>query len=192
MCYGFSTSAISWILRYLSNRTQRVFLIGSFSNVNHNKCGVMQGSSLGPLLLKKQYMPLALIKICVYVCWWFNPTRQQPQLVKSLQLQLVLEWVASNKLVLNISATKSIVFCTNHSLSSRPQLNLIMDTVAVEQVEETKLLGVTLDCKLSLSKRGVGSVRGKEMLCFFDTTLHKASSAGSCFILSWLLLCHIK
>ena len=60
----------------------------------------------------------------------------------------VLEWVASNKLVLNISKTKSIVFDTNHTLSSRPQLNLVMNAVAVEQVE-TKLLGVTLDCKLS-------------------------------------------
>ena len=68
------------------------------------------------------------------------------------ELQSVLEWVASNKLVLNIFKTKSIVFGTNHYLSSRPQLNLVMNGVAVEQVEETKLLGVTLDCKLSRSK----------------------------------------
>ena len=68
------------------------------------------------------------------------------------ELQSILEWVASNKLVLNISKTKSIVSGTNNSLSARPQLNLVMNGVAVEQVEETKLLGVTLDCKLSLSK----------------------------------------
>jgi hypothetical protein len=35
--------------------------------------------------------------------------------------QSVLEWVASNKLVLNISKTKNIVFGTNNSLSSRPE-----------------------------------------------------------------------
>ena len=68
------------------------------------------------------------------------------------ELQSVLEWVASNKLVLNISKTNSIVLGTNHSLSARPQLNLVMNGVAVEQVEETKLLDVTLDCKLSWSK----------------------------------------
>ena len=72
-------------------------------------------------------------------------THQQPQLMKSLkplinkELQSVLEWVASNKLVLNFSKTKSIVFGTNHSLSSRSQLNLVMNGVAVEQVEETIL-----------------------------------------------------
>jgi hypothetical protein len=54
---------------------------------------------------------------------------------------------------MNISKTKSIVFGTNLSLSSRPQLNQVMNGVAVEQFEETKLLGVTLDCKLSWSKQ---------------------------------------
>ena len=60
--------------------------------------------------------------------------------------------MASSKLVLNISKTKSIVFGTNHSLSSSPQLNLVMTGVAVKQVEETKLRCVTLACKLSWSK----------------------------------------
>ena len=51
-----------------------------------------------------------------------------------------------------MSRTKIIVFGTNHFLSYRPQLNLAMNDVAVEQVEEIKLLGVTLDCKLSWSR----------------------------------------
>ena len=55
----------------------------------------------------------------------------------SKELQSVLEWAASNKLVLNISKTKSIVFGTNNFLSSRPQLNLVTNGMAVEQVEET-------------------------------------------------------
>ena len=38
------------------------------------------------------------------------------------EIQLASEWVARNKLVLNISKTKSIVFGTNHSLNPKPQL----------------------------------------------------------------------
>ena len=96
-----------------------------------------------------------------------------------------MEWLACNKLVLNISQTTSIAFGTNYSLT---QLNLVMNGVAVEQVE-TKLPGVTLDCKLSWSKRidsivGERSGRNKEILCFFDTTLQKASPGGSSFLLS--------
>jgi hypothetical protein len=48
----------------------------------------------------------------------------------------------------NISKTKSIVFGTKHSLNPKPQLNLVINNVEIEQVEMTKLLGVTLDCKL--------------------------------------------
>jgi hypothetical protein len=62
------------------------------------------------------------------------------------ELQLVSEWVARNKLALNISKTKSIVFGT------KPQFNLELNHVEIEQVEMTKLLGATLDCKLSWSK----------------------------------------
>jgi hypothetical protein len=59
-----------------------------------------------------------------------------------------------------------------------------MNGVAVELVEETKLLAVTLDCKLSWSKHIDSMVvkmgrdlSFKEMLCFYETTLQKASSA---------------
>ena len=67
------------------------------------------------------------------------------------ELQLVSEWVAMTKSVLYISKTQTIVFGTNHSLNPKPKLNLVINNVEIEQVELTKLLGVTLDCKLSWS-----------------------------------------
>ena len=160
MCYGFSTSAISWIQSYLSNRTQMVFFNGSFSNVKQVKCGVTQGSSLGPLLFSIfiNDLPLALNKACesMYAddSTIFASAITANEVTETLnkEVQSVLEWMASNKLVVNISKTKIIVFGTNHSLTARPQLNMVMNGVTVEQVEESKLLGVTLDCKLSRSK----------------------------------------
>ena len=68
------------------------------------------------------------------------------------ELMLVSEWVARNKLALNISETKSIVFGTKHSLNPKPQLRLLINNAEIEQVGMNKLLGATLDCKLSWSK----------------------------------------
>jgi hypothetical protein len=60
--------------------------------------------------------------------------------------QLVSDWVARNKL--NISKTQSIVFGINQSLNPKPQLTLVINKMEIEQGEVTKLLRVTLDCKL--------------------------------------------
>ena len=68
------------------------------------------------------------------------------------ELQLVSERVARSKFVQNISKTKCIVFGTNHSLNTKPQLNLVINSVEIEQVELTNLLRVTLDCELSWPK----------------------------------------
>ena len=107
-------------------------------------------------------------------------------------LRLVLEWVTRNRLVLNISKTKSIVFGTNHSLNPKPQLNLVINNMEIEQVEMTKLLGVTLDCKLSWSKHidavvakmREKSVYNKAMLCLLNTinTINKAGPTGPSFV----------
>ena len=45
------------------------------------------------------------------------------------ELQVVSEWLAGNKIVLNISKTQTIVFGTNHSLNPKPKLNLVINNV---------------------------------------------------------------
>ena len=62
-------------------------------------------------------------------------------------LQFVSEWVERNKLALNISKTKSILFGTKHSLNPKSKQNHVINNVEIEQVEMTKLLGVTVMVK---------------------------------------------
>ena len=89
MCYCFKTSAISWIKSYLSKITQGVFFNGSVSNVKQVKCGILQGSSLGPLLfifIFTDDLPLALNKAMFPCMLMIQPyTQQQLQLMKSLK-----------------------------------------------------------------------------------------------------------
>jgi hypothetical protein len=160
MCYGFTAPAVLWIKSYLSNRTQRVFFNESLSNIIQVESGFSQGCFLGPLLFSifTNDMPLTLSKASVSMylddstLYTSATTATEMTATLNKELQLVSEWVARNRLVLNISKTKSLVFGTNHSLNPEPQLNLVMNNVEIEQVEVTKLLGVSLDCKLSWSK----------------------------------------
>jgi hypothetical protein len=104
------------------------FFNGNFSNFKHVKCGVPQGSSLGPVVFSifTNDLPLALNKACVSMyaddsTIYASATTANEVTETLKELQSVLKWVGSNKLVLNIPKTKSIVFGTIHSVSSRPE-----------------------------------------------------------------------
>jgi hypothetical protein len=72
-----------------------------------------------------------------------------------------------------------------------------MNGVAVEQVEETKLLGVTLDCKLSWSKQTDSMVvkmgRGLSIRkrCSAFLTPHSTNQVLQALVLSYLDYCPV-
>ena len=49
-CMGFDKSTILWFKSYLNNRTFQVNIENEYSNPDKLKCGVPQGSILGPLI----------------------------------------------------------------------------------------------------------------------------------------------
>lgn len=84
----------------------------------------------------------------------YTSTRTTNELdtVLNSELQAVVEWVKRNKLVLNVLKTTCILFGSSHIISSDPQLNIRINDISINQVQETKLLGITIDNKLSWKK----------------------------------------
>ena len=66
--YGFSTSCLNWFKGYLSNKSQKTKCDGSyFSTLNPMTIGVLQGSTLGPLLFILYVNDLCHIRDFFYV-----------------------------------------------------------------------------------------------------------------------------
>ena len=159
LCYGFTLPALKWIKSYLSGRSQRVYYNGSLSDTKYIYTGIPQGSCLGPLLFTifTNDMPLVLDRanIAMYsddTTLYMSATNVEDLSVAlNKELQYISEWVVNNRMVLNISKTKAIVFGSQHMLKSKPKLCLHLRDVEITQVDETKLLGVTLDSQLTWS-----------------------------------------
>lgn len=76
------------------------------------------------------------------------------------ELTIIERRIYENKLILNIFKAKSIVFGSNYSLRREPELKVYINNILIQQVKETKLLGIILDNKLSWSKHNDNTVKG--------------------------------
>lgn len=171
--YGFSLLAVNWFESYLSGRKQSVFYNGSFSSLKELKCGVPQGSCLGPLLFSifTNDLPLVLdhAKAVMYAddTTIYFPAASADALTETLNAELnsVVSWTNANRLVLNVLKTKTILFGSNIKLKENPKLKIVINSTTVSQVEDTKLLGVILDSTLKWSKHieGMAAIMGRQL-----------------------------
>ena len=157
--YGFKLSAVNWMKSYLFNRQQCVMYNGAVSSMKTLYCGVPQGSCLGPLLYSVFVNDMPhILKKCSCAIYADDTTiyahaENVNDLSSILQHEVmqISEWVTENKMKLNISKTKCLVICSDHAQRKEHRLNISLQGVPIEQVKEARLLGVTIDERLSLA-----------------------------------------
>ena len=121
--YGIRGCALSWFKSYLSCRTQYVTYDGSESNRQMIKCGVPQGSILGPLLFLiyindlctvcKNTMPVLFADDTNLFSSGLDATGIQDGV--NHDLAIITEWLKANKLSLNIKNTHYMKLCKKQS-----------------------------------------------------------------------------
>ena len=154
---GFRYSAKSWFESYLSDRIQQTVVEGHLSFPKQIKCGVPQGSILGPLLficyindlqnLCHSCTPYLYADDSALICVDENPLLVSEKLQSDLHKLSV--WFKVNKLSVNCTKTNSILFTSQRSRHKNYQLSLTLNDTELNQVREIKYLGLVIDQHLT-------------------------------------------
>ena len=154
-CYGIRGLALDWIKGYLANRGQYVCYNNSNSELKNIKCGVPQGSILGPVLFILYINDMCEVSKLLNIILFaddtsiFYSTRNIVDITRTVnnELEKLDIWFRVNKLSLNVNKTNVIMFTNKKQL--RPTVNIILNGKNIEQVSHTKFFGVIIDENLT-------------------------------------------
>ena len=170
--YGIRGITHKWFSSYLSSRTHAVCIDGNLSEYHYIKCGIPQGSILGPLLFLIYINDLSNASKTLFFRMFADDTAcflddsNINNLINTFQEELskISNWMRVNKLSINIDKTKYMIF---HSPRQKipSNIKLYLDNEEIEQVDNIKYLGIIFDnnlnwkCHLStLSKKIAKSI----------------------------------
>ena len=161
--YGVRGNALMWFTSYLTGRTQQGKYAGILSTTTLEiRSGVPQGSILGPFLF---LIYVNDFKYCLNdsnSLMFADDTSifLQNNDIRKLfdagnkELQLVDQWLIANRLSVNVSKTKYVLFRTAQFKLTTQMQDLVLRQNKIEQVECTsiKFLGVCIQEHLTWSR----------------------------------------
>ena len=149
--YGICWTSHKWFASYLAKRTQICHLNSHKSTPKGLRCGVPQGTILGPLLF------LIYINDLPHCLTYSEPRMYADDTSLTLastdiehinyclnhDLSNVYEWLSANKLTLNMTKTEFMLIASRQKLSQFMESpSLAINENAIEQVTSAKSLGV--------------------------------------------------
>lgn len=159
--YGFRHSSLKWFKNYLSNRQQFVSIEGVNSCKKTIKFGVPQGSVIGPILflLYINDLPNAtnfFTNLFADDTSFAKSNKNLSELIRETNIELskAQDWFRSNRLSLNVSKTKYIIFCNNNMQLDKNICKLNIGGEIIERIgndcptKSFKFVGLLIDDQL--------------------------------------------
>ena len=177
--YGIKGDALSVLTSYLTDRNQKCQVNGYLSSERNIKCGVPQGSILGPLffLIYINDLPNCLTNTEARLFADDTNITAAGNNIKEVEgainsdLENLYKWLTANKLSLNVTKTEFLLIGSNQILKSisNHQHNISIAENQIKQVSDSKTLGIIVDENLNWKKNtdnickkitsGLGAVR---------------------------------
>ena len=159
--YGIRGKNLNWIREYFTDRSQVTVCNNVTSKVVNMVCGTPQGSILGPLFFLLYVNDLNVnfgnVKTLMYAddTVLYTSGKNINELATNMQSSLdnFVSWTSKNKLTINESKTKLMLFSSTikaKSLQIR-NLNIKINQEKLHFVPTYKYLGVILDCELTFN-----------------------------------------
>ena len=164
--YGLSPLTLRWFKSYLENRRQYVCIDETFSEPKKITYGIPQGSTLGPILFLIFVNDVQFVTKSAHLLLYaddMNLLYSHKKLKNTVELlnkefALLNDWFDANKLTVNVSKTKYIMFGTKQKLRStmtdgvESQLFLTPGQ-AFNRASSTRFLGLELDSNLKWNQQ---------------------------------------
>ena len=155
--YGIRGPILKWFESYLADRSQYVTYDGINSDTSFLKCGVPQGSILGPLLFMIFTNDIFNVSELLFTVLYADDTcvllggKDLENIISCLnnELKNISTWLKANKLSLNVKKTHYIIFHRARIKVPQNHLSLHMDNSTLSKTQNLKYLGVILDHKVS-------------------------------------------
>ena len=151
--YGIRGTALKWFQSYLKDRMQCTEIGNTQSNLEYVKCGVPQGSILGPLLFllyindivfSSEVFKFTLFADDTSLFYSHKNAHDAVEIINN-ELAKISEWLAANKLSLNVGKSKLIVFNNKKKI----KIDITLNSQSLKEVDNAKYLGILIDNKLN-------------------------------------------
>ena len=199
---GIRGISLNWFKSYLSSRSQYVDYSGVSSELQYIRCGVPQGSILGPLLFLLYINDLSRVSSLLFSMLFaddsnmFLSGKNPDVLINTMntEIEKILEWLNINKLTLNVKKTHYMFFKKSKAKLIRTH-DITIKGQITDMVDVTKFLGVHIDACLSW-RHHIQHIRNKiakglGIICKARKVLHQSTllTLYNSFILPYLTYC---